>query len=229
MKKQTVLLGLITILLLLESCIGDDIIFDTIDPEIRIANPVDTLELNTSYQFEFTYFNNVGEVEEITAHWSSSNPEVIQIDPAGLANALKIGEAEIQVSYTLNGSDQIVSDNQLVFVGDTTVIQSSERSGTIVSTSSYTLTGDFTLREDGNGNLLLDFADNYRASSALPGLFVYLTNNPSTSSNAHEIGPVTVFSGAHNYIINDVGINDYSYVLYYCKPFNVKVGEGEIK
>ena len=41
---------------------------------------------------------------------------------------------------------------------------------------------------------------------------------------------VTVFSGAHSYQIVNAGIDitTYDYLLYYCKPFVVKVGDGKI-
>ena len=105
---------------------------------------------------------------------------------------------------------------------------SEERSGAIRTTSSYLLEGSFTLRQDGN-DIVLEFADNYRASTSLPGLYVYLTNNPSTSNNAFEIGRVETFEGAHSYRISGVGLNDYDYLLYWCKPFSVKVGDGEME
>jgi len=60
-------------------------------------------------------------------------------------------------------------------------------------------------------------------------LYVYLTNNPSTTAGALEIGKVTVFEGTHIYTIEgDIPLNQYNYLLYFCKPFNVKVGDGEI-
>ena len=89
------------------------------------------------------------------------------------------------------------------------------------------MTGHFTLSVN-DDKLLIDIQDDYRASTALPGLFVYLTNNPNTTVGALEIGAVQVFSGAHSYELENVDINDYNYLLYFCKPFNVKVGDGEI-
>ena len=78
------------------------------------------------------------------------------------------------------------------------------------------------------GILKLSFADNYNASTALPGLYIYLTNNPSTNVGAYEIGAVTDFDGAHSYDLpNSISLMDYEYVLYFCKPFNVKVGDGQ--
>jgi len=107
-------------------------------------------------------------------------------------------------------------------------IINANRIGTIRTTSSYKLEGDFTLKEE-DGKLIIDIADNYEASDALPGLYIYLTNNPNTNTGAVEIGAVDIFKGAHTYEVTGVNINDFDYLLYFCKPFGVKVGDGEIK
>ena len=39
---------------------------------------------------------------------------------------------------------------------------------------------------------------------------------------------VNIFDGAHEYTFTGADIFEYDYLLYYCKPFNVKVGDGEI-
>ena len=215
------------VLSLFSACIGDDIIDDAVEPTIRITNPIDTLEINTSYTFEFSYFNNVGVQEQITDFtWYSSDPAIISVNADGVVTANTLGEATIGIQTTQNG--QTITDEQLVIVGESTVVVPSERSGVVETTSSYALFGTFTLKEVGD-NLELSFAGDYNASTALPGLYVYLTNNPSTTTTAFEIGAVQVFNGAHTYTIEGVGINDYDYVLYFCKPFNVKVGDGAIE
>jgi len=102
-------------------------------------------------------------------------------------------------------------------------------SGTINTTSSYKLTGSFTFSESAqSSDLELKLDDDYCASTALPGLYVYLSNNRNNISSGLEIGAVEVFSGAHTYNIPNTGINDYSFIVYFCKPFNVKVGDGEL-
>lgn len=208
-----------------QACIGDDIIEDFVEPEIRITNPIDSLELDASYQFEFTYFNNVGRVQNVTADWLSTDESIISITSDGLANALQAGQARIQVSYS-DGSNTSM-DEINVTVGDNTS-SNDQKSGTINTTSSYALNGDFTITQQGD-DLFIEIASNWVASSSLPGLYVYLSNNPNSIADAQEIGPVTVFSGAHSYTVQGTGINDFSYLLYFCKPFNVKVGHGEIK
>lgn len=225
--KKNVLTMLIFGILALSGCIGDDIIEDRVDPEIRISNAVDTLKNGTEYQFNASFFDQVGMEQMVDMTWSSSNEDIIAISNTGLATALQTGNSLITVD-ALAPSGVQVTEEILVNVGDETVVSVSERTGTIETTSSYELTGDFVMKEEGGG-LKLIFADNYKASTALPGLYVYLTNNPSTTSGAYEIGAVTVYDGAHSYDLpNSISLMDYEYVLYFCKPFNVKVGDGQL-
>ncbi len=218
---------LIATVSIFSSCIKDDIIQDFVEPTIRILSVPDTIELNTTYQFEFMYLNNIGVQENVGAVWSSSDPAIIEIDnSSGLATAIAVGSASISVEYQ-NGEVQVM-ETLNVNVGNSTVVQIQEKSGTIQTTSSYVLEGSFTLVEDGD-NLILEFADDYKASAALPGLFIYFSNNRNSVANAFEIDAVETFSGAHTYVIENIGINDFEFLLYFCKPFNVKVGDGEIK
>ena len=213
-------------MLVLNGCIGDDIIEDRVDPVLRISNAIDTLKNSTTYQFEATFFDFVGKEKIIDLAWNSSDENIISISESGLAAALQTGNSLIFVEGLAPSGEQ-VSDEILVVVGDETITSTTERTGTLLTTSSYELKGDFILKNE-VGVLRLSFADNYKASTALPGLYIYLTNNPSTISGAYEIGAVTKFEGAHSYDLpNSIGLMDYEYVLYFCKPFNVKVGDGQ--
>jgi len=226
MKNLFKMFGFMIILLGLNGCIGDDIIEDRVDPEVRILNAIDTIEVNTEYQFEATYFDNVGQEATNSIEWSSSNENIISITSEGLATAQELGNVILSAEATSNDGEQVKTE-RMVIVGNSTVVSSTDRTGSLQTTSSYALVGDFTLEED-NGVLKLSFEDNYNASTALPGLYVYLTNNPNTTSGAFEIGKVEAFSGVHTYELpNTIGIMDYEYVLYFCKPFNVKVGDGQ--
>jgi hypothetical protein len=216
---------LLLMLLLLTGCIGDDLVFDEVDPELRITTSVDTLGINTDYQFKASYFNSVGIEEAVQVDWTSADDSIISISAEGRAQGLKLGTTMLHASYN-NGKSQLM-DSALVTVGMSTVNAPVQKLGKVNTTSSYALTGDFTLTENGD-DLVLELAENYNASTALPGLYVYLSNNANSSAGAFEIGAVEVFAGTHTYFIGSTGINDYTYVLYYCKPFNVKVGHGEI-
>lgn len=210
----------------LSACIGDDIINDTVAERLRVINAIDTLALGDSYQFEVQFLNNVGREEENPAVvWESSAPEIVSIDPDGLARGVKAGEASIIATVSASLGD--VKDTVMLAVGDTTTSSAPDfRVGTLKTTSTYTLRGGFTLRQGENG-LVLELGDDFEASSTLPGLYVYLTNNPATSNGAFEIGETKTFSGAHSYELPpEIELSTFNYVLYYCKPFNVKVGDG---
>ena len=218
------ILSFLTLAIFLTSCIGDDVILDEVPEVVRILNPLDTLGVGETYQFEAMFTNNIGVEEEREVVWESSDPAIVSIESDGLATALEKGEVVISAQVDIDGASTVREEISLV-VDEETVVTELSKSGTIRTTSSYNLSGDFTVTEE-NGTLIISISDNYEASTALPGLYVYLSNNPATTSSALEISRVNVFNGAHTYEVNGVGINDYQYLLYWCKPFNVKVGDG---
>lgn len=100
--------------------------------------------------------------------------------------------------------------------------------GQIRTTSSYILEGNFRYEHNGT-QIILSLDDSYRASSSLPGLYLYLTNNPNSPEDGYEVGEVTVFAGAHSYNLpSSINLMDYKYLLYWCKPFRVKVGDAQL-
>lgn len=216
---------LLLVALFLTGCIGDDLVFDEVDPELRITTSVDTLGINSDYQFKASYFNSVGLEEAVQVQWQSDDDSIISVSPEGRAFGMKLGTTMLHASY--DNGQTILTASVSVTVGTSTISAPVQKSGMISTTSSYALTGSFTLTENGE-DLVLEFAEDYNASTALPGLYVYLSNNANTNAGAYEIGAVEIFGGQHTYLIDNTGINDYTYVLYYCKPFNVKVGDGEI-
>lgn len=216
---------LIASLFIFQSCIKDDFVDDMVDPVLRITTPLDTMAISTDFQFEKMFLNNIGNEVEVDAIWTSSDPSIISITEDGLATANLEGTSTIKATYD-NGT-AVYTDSTIVNVGGTTVINLQMSTGSIATTSTYVLQGDFTFEETIAG-VKLTFENNYEASTALPGLFVYLSNNANSVANAYEIGAVEVFNGAHEYIIDDIGFSDYQYVLYFCKPFNVKVGDGAL-
>jgi len=208
------------------ACIGDDFVDDIIEPEIRITSTLDSLQINTSVMLEMMYLNNAGLEEQVNVIWSSSDESVATVNGDGTVSALNFGETTITASF-LNG-DVTVTDSITIFVGMATSVSNTSISGVINTSSTYKLTGSFVLSEVEDNGLALKFDNDYCASTALPGLYAYLSNNRNNISSGLEIGAVEVFSGAHTYNISNTGINDYSYIVYFCKPFNVKVGDGEL-
>ena len=209
------------------SCIGDDVIFDTVEESIRITTMLDTLGVGDQVQFEAIYTNNIGQEEPADILWESSDPEIFSVDQNGLITGLAEGPALLMA--IVMSANKLVADTASFVVAENTVISApTTRTGALKTTSSYILEGNFELAID-EEDLVLSLDGGYRASSSLPGLYIYLTNNPASTNGAYEIGAVDVFSGAHAYRIpqSEVGLNQYTHVLYFCKPFNVKVGDGK--
>lgn len=208
-------------------CTGTDVVDDMVPEKIEITNPIMSLKIGDSYELMYRYLNTVGMEEAAEVSWSSSNEDVIQVGQDGAVTALKAGQSEITIMLLESNT---VMDKLLVEAAEeTVVISTGMKRGTISTTSSYELTGDFEMINTETG-VKISIADNYVADDGLPGLYVYLTNNPSTVSGALEIGAVSVFSGSHTYEVEatDLTVETYAYLLYFCKPFNVKVGDGEI-
>lgn len=210
----------------LQSCIGDDFVQDFVEPQIRISQAPTSIAAGESFQIESTFFNSVGQQQSIPLSYSSSNTEVFTVDDTGLVMALNEGMADLTITADFEGEtyEEVLS----LAVSEETVVANESRSGTIATTSSYALSGSFTIEKTDAG-VVINIAADYNASTALPGLYVYLTNNKNTSAGALEIARVTVFEGSHSYEVSGVGLDDFSHILYFCKPFNVKVGDGAIQ
>jgi hypothetical protein len=217
-------------LVVLSSCIKDDLLEDFVEPEIRVTAGVDSLSVDSLFQGVALYFNNVGEETKVNMVWSSSNESVATVDGSnGLIKGISQGTCKILVKYTDGETSK--TDSFDIFISNNVVVTvvSGKKSGTVATTSTYPLSGSYTLETQGD-DLLLTLSDDYAADNSLPGLYIYLSNNSESNDGgvALEIGAVSVFTGAHSYLIPDVGINDFSFVLYFCKPFGIKVGHGEI-
>jgi len=226
--KQAILFS--TAFLLLFSCVETDYVNDRVDPKIFISNPLSTLEEGTDYQLETKYINYVGkEITNPVVNWSTNYPEILTVSETGLVTGISMGVATITASLTTEEENLTVTNTNEITVSMSTAVEPVKFEGTITSTSSYLLKGSYSLVALDDGGVKLSLGEDYEADTNLPGLYVYLGNNPKSIADAHEIGPVTVFQGAHFYDLPTIDIYDYNYILYWCKPFGVKVGEGQIK
>ncbi len=213
---------------MINGCIEDDFLDDRVDPVLRFTNSIDSIEIETEFQLNTLFSNNVGREETPSLTWTSLNPEIISVNSTGLITALSPGTATIEVSYTTSEGVNL-ADQMSIVVGESTVIViEEERTGIIETTTFYVLEGAFKIKATDAGGVLIDIDETYIADDGLPGLYIYLSNNPNSIANALEISEVTTFSGAHSYEVPDVGLNDYNFLVYFCKPFNVKVGDGDI-
>ncbi|ANW96598.1 hypothetical protein AXE80_10045 [Wenyingzhuangia fucanilytica] len=218
----------------LHSCIQEDIIDDNIAEEIRITQSVTALTIGDVVKFEASYFNNVGEKENRAIVWETSNNSILSIDElANNITALAEGSATITAKTTGMFGELTDSKNVTVFKeGDVVIPSDNSKEGTIVRTSSYAAAGDFDIIKTTNGiEIILD--NNYVADESLPGFALFLTNNPNSLANALQIDAYDDADGAHykgafTYTLDGVGINDYQYLVQWCRPASILVGKALI-
>ena len=160
--------------LLLSSCIGDDIIEDRIDPVLRVNNPIDSLAVGSQFQFDVIFFNNVGVQEDTDITWTSSDASIISVSQTGLASAISAGT--VQITASTQTPEEFLEVTFNVVSGEVTTESAapSTRSGIIRTTTFYDLEGEFEMSINDEGNLFIDIADNYVASSSLPGFYLSL-------------------------------------------------------
>lgn len=223
------ILSLLFAAIFLSACVGEDILEDYVPPRLEFRDLPDTLKVGTDFQLSYQFVNNVGQPEDIAPSWSTSDAAILTVTSSGLVTAIAEGTAAVTATLDDGFGETVMATTNIAVGAETVIVDEPEmRTGKIATTSTYRLTGDFTLTEMDGGALQLTFADNYDADSNLPGLYVYLSNNPRSRAGAFEIGRVETFRGSHTYEITGVDIEDFAYVLYFCRPFNVEVGSGEI-
>ena len=167
-------------------------------------------------------------IDSGTTTTTTSDVNTSTID-SGTATSTLTDTSTTTTSVSDTSSTTTDTDSTPTVDDDVVVTAPQSYQGTIRTTSSYELTGSYEYGLNDAGQLVLDIGDDYVASTAIPRLFVYLSNNPNSPSGAYEIAEVTVFSGAHSYVLpSSIDISDYKYILYWCKPFIVKVGDSTI-
>ena len=217
------------------SCIQEDIVEDTIPEEIRITSTVNILNEGDIIMLEAFYYNNVGIIENKTINWESSNSTIISIDNASAnITALSEGVATITAKTISDDGEELVDNLTITVVASDEVVTPVEtiKIGTIVKTSSYVAAGDFEILETSTG-IQINLASNYLADQSLPGFALFLTNNPNSLSNALQIDAYddsdgVHYAGAFTYNVDNVGINDYQYLVQWCRPFSILVGQAII-
>lgn len=214
------------------SCIEDDILEDFVQPEIRISGSIDTLGVDSIFSFQARFFNNIGLDEEVEFTWTSSDESIATVD-GGQVRGVAEGSAVITASFFYPEENLEVTASETIIVGEAILPPPEVEplrtiDGVIRTTTFYPLSGDFQYIEEEDGSVTIDIASNYIADNRLPGLYIYLSNNRNSIANALEITEVVQFSGAHSYTVPEVGFEDYAFIVYFCKPFNVKVGEAEL-
>lgn len=81
------------------SCVGEDLVDNRVDPELRVLQSVDEIFLGQTAQLSVRYFNIVGAaVENPSLKWESSDRSILVVNSDGTIDPKSTGEVEVTVS-----------------------------------------------------------------------------------------------------------------------------------
>ncbi len=181
---------------------------------IEVSIPDASIEIDEMVQLTAVAKNTAGdEVEGISFSWASDNTDVLEITQGGKVTGKANGAANITAS-----AETVTSPTYTITVGEL-----NSRTGSFNGLGGYTVEGTATLSEGS-----LAFSDDFYADNG-PGLYVYLTKTSNSVSGGKELGKLTSNKGEQTYAVSDdVALNDFDFVLIYCKPFGVPFGVAEL-
>ncbi len=180
---------------------------------ISISADTNELEPGAQLQFKAEARNINGNVlVEPQFQWSSSDPTVLSIDQTGLARAIALGSSNVIAS-----SGDASSAAFSVLVNQAVV---TSRSGSFINQNGYRVSGNVEMKTTMSGNLELDFT-NFSSQNG-PALYIYLGNNTTSGIQIERLGQL---SGNFTVTLpGNIGINDYDYVLIWCRSANAAFG-----
>ncbi|MEL7004609.1 MAG: Ig-like domain-containing protein, partial [Bacteroidota bacterium] len=180
-------------------------------------------------QFEFTpgetiqlaatgWNVNDEQAMDVVITWRVDDTEVATIDNDG--NFTAISEGTVNVIATIDGID---SEPFEFTIGST------DRTATFVGVSGYRAEGMATLSRSENGDVILEFSDDFTTDFAL-GTFIYLantTNGRTVRSSGLDLGEIRS-GGAKTFNVSsvqaDVELDTYQYVIILCRPAGITFG-----
>jgi len=187
--------------------------------QIDIFADTNQLEVNDTLRFTATVKNLRGDV--LTNHpplnWTTSDAAVLSIDGSGLATAASIGAADISATI---GNVRSNLFNVLV-----SQAMQSNRTGTFRNRNGYQTKGTVTLSVKTNGGLKLDFGSDFETNNG-PGLYIHLGTN---NNNGIEIQKLNQTKGSFSVDLpSNISIDDYDYVIIYCKLVRQPFGSAKL-
>ena len=215
------------------SCDSDseDVIDDRVETQVRITNPITSLKVGETHALKATYFDNVGKEADASLSWTSSNTAVATVSNSGLLTGVEDGNTTITVSG--GPDDKINSFDITIIANDTTtppVPSTPTRSGAFKGANGYNLEGNYTIRKNNTtGQLEIAIDESYKVSS-VPALEAYLSNNAGSIANGLLLEGYTLKAGAHTLTTpQEVEINEYQYLIFWCAAVNKEVGSSKIE
>lgn len=193
-----------------------------VDPEVKITQFIEELNVDEAFQFVANYFDDNGMIDETQSiTWTSNNSEVLTINTEGLATGISPGETTIEASSNGASMEIIVT-----VVGEEMVIRTGSLQGT-----GYSISGEFSMEYDEDEDLILT-VNNYSPDG--PGPYFYLTNQTTNIANGLNLGAAPT-SGMYTINVSEIARNEsvevdlftYSVLMVWCEPFGVRLGFGE--
>lgn len=200
---------------------SDPFLLNVIDDSNAVASVVilnDTNKLfkNEQYQFEAEVLNGFGVKINSPISWSSSDSTVLAISNTGLASAIAQGVASITAT-----SDGVNSTPlQLVVLEGA----NGRRSGSFQNENGYSVSGSVEMRPGSGNNFELSFS-NFNCQPG-PALYIYLGNSTTAGIEIEELKQLT-----GDFIVplpTNIQLNDYQYVLIWCKSANAAFGSARL-
>ena len=183
-----------------------------------------SIEVGNTQQFEAMAMTSDGmEIPDVEFTWSSSDEMVATVDAFGEATAVGAGMAMITAT-----ADSVSGSAMLA------VMESASRSGTFSGAGGYRTSGTVFLEEDPSGGLVLRFDSDFKVQMSGFYVILYTTTQislrrPPPEGTFVNLGQVTATTGAQSYTVPmNVALDDYDYVIIYCRPFDVVVGVAEL-
>lgn len=229
--KQILKISTLFALLLLNSCVGTDLIDDPVIGErIRLSPRIDSLTVGKEQIFSIKFTNQYG-IEESAKNivFRSSDPSKISVDATGKAKAIALGKTTIYVtngvatdSLVLNKQSDISVNNNS---NDTTYIKRSVfkrfdnshdakggvRIQTVKGVTQIVTEGDFSTSAGPSLYLLL--------TNHLDGRYTVLPGNQAINTVSAQVTPnkLTAFSGVQTWTVSsNINPKDYKYIVLYC-------------
>lgn len=229
--KQFLKIWMILSVILINSCIGTDLIDDPIISEkIRLSPRIDSLTVGQEQVFSIKFTNKYG-VEESAKNsvWRSSDPSKITVDATGKAKAIALGKATI---YVTNG---VATDSLVLNKQSNSNPGSNSNDTTFIKRLVFKR---FDNSHDAKGGVRIETVKGITqivtetdfSTSAAPSLYLLLTNHlegrytvtpggQAVNAVSAQITPnkLTAFSGVQTWTVSpNINPKDYKYIVLYC-------------
>lgn len=189
---------------------------------VVISSASNTLDAGNTLQLNVATQNIEGNKVNANSYtWTSSNTAVATVSQTGLVTGVANGEVTVTVV-----ADGIKSQEFKLTIG--TGATNNSRKGVFAGKNGYTASGEASLEVAGGNGIKLTLADNFSTSNG-PGLYLYLSNKSNSTTGGAELGKLRKTSGSDSYTLDGVALDQYKYVLIFCKPFNIPFGAAELK